>query len=385
MWPFVIREAKTPEKYLADQRVKRVTNRVVDRDSALRLSALWAALRLRADMVSTMPVDVYRKVDGVAVEVPKPAVLVSPDGAGYGLSDWLYRTQLDLDSCGNAFGLIEERDGSGRPSVIQLLDASKVVVGKRDGELFIRYGREEFPWNERIWHERQYPVSGSVLGLSPVAFAAYTMNPALSAAEFAADWFASGGTPAQHLRNTAKTLDAAEAQRVKDRYKSTVGSGDVFVSGSDWELSMLAAKASDVMFLDQQSATARDICRYVGVPGDMVDVDTATGSITYANITQRNLQFLTINLDPTLTRRERAFSNRLVAAPRYVKFNRGSLMRMDLVSRYQAHATGITNRFLTPNEARQLEDLPALTDEQVTQFATLFNPKSDTPQKGSET
>lgn len=385
MWPFAVREAPTPEKFLADQRSRRVANQVVDRDSALRLSALWAALRLRADMVSTMPVDVYRKVDNVAVEVPKPAVLVSPDGSEYGLTDWLYRTQLDLDSCGNTFGLIEERDGAGRPATIQLLDASKVTVVKRGKDLTIRYGREEIPWDERIWHERQYPVSGSLLGLSPIAYAAFTMNSSLSAAQFAADWFGAGGTPSQHLKNTAKTLDSTEAQRVKDRYKSTISSGDVFVSGSDWELSLLTAKASDMMFLDQQSATARDICRYVGVPGDMVDVDTASGSITYANITQRNLQFLTINLDPTLTRRERAFSRRLVASPRFVKFNRGSLMRMDLTSRYAAHGVGITNRFITPNEARQFEDLPPLTDEQAAQFAALFNAKAETPQKGTET
>jgi hypothetical protein len=38
----------------------------VSRDRAMRQSAAWACLRLRADLVSTMPVDVYRKVGGVA-------------------------------------------------------------------------------------------------------------------------------------------------------------------------------------------------------------------------------------------------------------------------------------------------------------------------------
>jgi phage portal protein BeeE len=46
-------------------------------DSALRHSAVWACLRLRADLVSTMPVDVFRRVNGVQVEVPKPPVLIN--------------------------------------------------------------------------------------------------------------------------------------------------------------------------------------------------------------------------------------------------------------------------------------------------------------------
>ena len=32
-------------------------------DSALASSAVWACLRLRADLVSTMPIDTYRKVN----------------------------------------------------------------------------------------------------------------------------------------------------------------------------------------------------------------------------------------------------------------------------------------------------------------------------------
>lgn len=43
-------------------------------DSAMRSSAVWAALRLRSDLVSTMPVDAFRDVDGVRLQVNLPAV-----------------------------------------------------------------------------------------------------------------------------------------------------------------------------------------------------------------------------------------------------------------------------------------------------------------------
>lgn len=49
-------------------------------ESAMRHSAVWACLRLRADLISTMPVDVFRRSGGVQVEVTKPSLLVTPDG-----------------------------------------------------------------------------------------------------------------------------------------------------------------------------------------------------------------------------------------------------------------------------------------------------------------
>jgi phage portal protein BeeE len=52
----------------------------VNTDTALRHSAVWACLRLRANLVSTLPVKLYREMVGQQVEVPKPKLLVSPSG-----------------------------------------------------------------------------------------------------------------------------------------------------------------------------------------------------------------------------------------------------------------------------------------------------------------
>ncbi len=41
----------------------------VSTDTALRTSAVWACLRLRADLISSFPVDVFRTVDGHGVVV----------------------------------------------------------------------------------------------------------------------------------------------------------------------------------------------------------------------------------------------------------------------------------------------------------------------------
>jgi HK97 family phage portal protein len=352
--------------------------RSVKRDEALRHSAIWAGLRLRADLISTMPVDVFRRVNGIQVETAKPSVLESPAGPGTSYVEWAYSTQVDLDSAGNTVGIVRARDSFGLPSVIEPVCIDDVVVRSLKGAVTYSISGKTYQPSE-LWHERQYTVSGVPVGLSPIAYAAMSINGHLSAQEFAAGWFGNSAVPASHLRNTAKTLTPTEAQGVKDRFKASVSSGDVFVTGNDWEYSMLAAKASESSFIEQMSFSINDAARFIGVPGDLIDAPAGGSSITYANITQRHLQLLIINLGPAIVRREDAFSRLLLPRPRYAKLNPGALLRMDQQSRYESYEVGIRSRFLPPSEVRDLENLPPLTPEQEAEFARLF-PAKQTPQ-----
>ena len=121
-----------------------------------------------------------------------------------------------------------------------------------------------------------------------------------------------------------------------------------------------------------------DIARFLGVPGDMIDAEGSSGSITYANITQRNLQLLIMNLGPAIIRREAALSN-LLAAPRYVKLNTDAVLRMDPVARGTEIRARVAGRTLAPSEARELDNLPPFTDEQIAEFDRLFNRTSASP------
>lgn len=347
------------------------------RDASRTSSVKWACLRLRADLVSTTPLDVYRQsTSGPMVSVRIPPVLDSPDGL-IDITEWLYSSQTDLDDIGNAFGFISAVDGAGFPARIELLPADKVVVRVQSGEVSYWVDGERVP-TERIWHERQFTVSGSPVGLSPTAYAALAMSANLSAQQFAASWFAGHGVPAAHLRNSAKTLNASETAAVKEKFTTTVATGDVFVTGSDWEYSPIGAKASEAAFLETIAATGPDICRFHGVPGDMVDVESSTGSITYANVTQRNLQLLILNLGPAFARRERAFSRRLTPRGQVVKFNTDAILRMDSAARITQMGAEIENRLMTVTEGRTLLNRPPLTPDDEAEFARLFPSRSQT-------
>lgn len=394
---FATRDAQltSPEELLAAARQARGGSTVpVTNESAMRHSAVWACLRLRADLVSSFPVDVYRRVNGIQVEVAKPPVLVTPGGAQVRIREWLYSTQVDLDRAGNAFGLITERsgvigpDGRGLPARIELVPLADVTV-RVNGSTITKYligGQEYEPWE--VWHEKQYTVAGVPLGLSPVAYAAWTLEESLTAQRFARDWFAGGAVPLATLKNTAKTINPEQARVAKKLFNASVSNGDLFVHGMDWEYKPIQAVASQSAFLESREFGNIEIARFFGCPGDMIDAAVGGSSITYASITQKNLQFLIMNLGPAVARREEAFTYGLVSGPRFVKLNSDAMLRMDPEARARTIRSEIDARTLTPDEARALQDRPPLTDADYAQFDRLFGSRAaatPTPATGATT
>lgn len=358
---------------------RQVGSVVVTDEKAMRHSVVWACLRLRAGLLSTFPIDQYRDVLGIQTEyTPKPAILTDPGGTAMDMTDFMAMTQTDLDRSGNAVGLIVERSTArtkyhpkGLPARIELQHAASCSYVQRPGKPDRwRVGRDWFD-PEDVYHERANIVAGLPVGLPTVLYAAMTIGESMSMQQFGLDWFANGGIPKSHMKNTAKRLDAPAIQTAKSWYRDVVANGDVMVTGNDWEYSMIQAETAGMEFIDGRRMTDVAVCRFFDTPGDLVDVGIAGSSITYANITERNLQYLIYHIGPTVTRRERALT-KLLPTPRYVKLNTDALLRMDPQTRQEVMRSRIESWLLTNSEARALENLPPLTAEQRREMVEIY-------------
>jgi HK97 family phage portal protein len=350
----------------------------VSQEQALRHSGWWACLRLRADLVSMMPIDAYRTRDGYQIPVTAPDLLREPS-PGIDIAEHMYSSEFDLGRYGNSVGIITSRTALGFPATIELAPMADTTARMR-GYRLIEWrvcGEKYTP--DQIWHEKQYTVGGMPLGLSPLGYAAWTVSGYLSAQEFALDWFGGGARPSGTLKNTNQTLTRRQREIAKADFRASVENGDILVHGSDWEWTPAQQDAASSGFLESQNASLLDTCRYLGVPGDMIDADRQTGSITYANVTQRNLQLMVINLGPQVHRRERKWSTAL-PKPRFVKLNTDAILRMDPATREEILLKRVAGNVLANSEARALNNLPPFTDEQLAEISYFAQLKAKQPQ-----
>jgi HK97 family phage portal protein len=337
---------------------------------------------MRADMISSLPLECVRThSDGLRTPVTTPDVLINPashgDGQPIPIDEWLYSSQADLDRLGNSYARIDARNALGKPTILTPVPCEMVTVSVKKGVIdHYRIGKKDYEPRD-IWHERQYTLPGLHVGLSPIAYAAQSIGSYLSAQQFALDWFSNGAFPGSILKNTSKTLRPDEATAVKKKFQTTVQSGEPFVTGMDWDYKMIQATAAESAFLESMQYSINDIARFFNVPADLLDANTKAkgGKIVYANITQFNLEFLILHLQPAIARRERALST-LLSKPLNVRFKTDELLRMDPAGVAVVQANKINSRQITPSEARAQDNRSPYTESQLAEFDRLFGKAS---------
>jgi HK97 family phage portal protein len=352
----------------------------VSTDSAQRVAAVFGCGRIISDVVATMPWDVVRVMGSRRVEVDS-SFLKSPDGGS--AVAWKRRITHSLVLRGNAYGLVVETTVDGRYPV-KIVPVHPDHVSWRDvpgagHKPFIGMVRHDVWPLGNLWHLPAYEVAGSPVGMNPIEYAASTIGTALGAQDFAEDFFEADAHPTALLK-TKNNVTKDQAADIKTAAKRAVQDRDLLVLSGDLEWQAMQVTPTDSQFLDTQRFTAQQICGAIfGVPPEMLGFSTSGQALTYANATDRDLQFLKYGLNPWLVRIEDAMS-RLLPDSQTVKFNAGGLLRTDMKSRFEAYNVAADVQvktgqpLLTTDEMRLYEDLAPLPTVQ-----TPPSPKGGTP------
>jgi HK97 family phage portal protein len=323
----------------------------VNPTTAMQHSAVWACVNLIAGSISTLPLYAYRRGDRDPLP-DLPPILRQPS-ATMNLPDWLYAALQSLLLRGNCYGQIVDRAGAGLlPAQVELLAPDRVAVNVPNGTVEYRVdGQEVDPAS--IWHVKAYTSAGNVVGLSPIAHARQAVGLGLAVERFGADFFGKGGIPVG-LLSTDQRINQEDADTWRERWRAR-GRG-IAVLGQGAKFQPVTISPEESQFLETTRANVATVARYFGVQPELIGGESG-GSLTYANVEQRALDFLQFGLAPWLVRLETAISG-LLSSTTTVKFNAGALVRTDLLTRYQAHESGIRAGWLLRSEARELEDRP---------------------------
>jgi HK97 family phage portal protein len=327
----------------------------VNPTTALQHSAVWACVNLIAGSISTLPLAAYRRGD--RDPLPDLPPLLRQPSATMNLPEWLYAALQSLLLRGNCYGQIVDRAGAGLlPAQCELLAPDRVQVEANGRVIYRIDGQEVDPAS--IWHVRAYTSAGNVVGLSPIAHARQAVGLGMAAEKYGAKFFGQSAIPSGVL-TTDHRIDSEQATNLKARWRAAhAGNRDIAVLGDGAKFQAVTISPEEAQFLETTRANAATVCRYFGVQPELIGGESG-GSLTYANVEQRALDFLTFGVRPWLVRLEAAISA-LLSSTTTVKFNAAALVRTDLLTRYQAHESAIRAGWKLRSEVRELEDLPPI-------------------------
>jgi HK97 family phage portal protein len=348
--------------------------RSVSPERAAHLAPVFAAIRHIVDFVSTLPLDAYRlNSDGTRTEISLPQLFKSQNAEGRaGIGQWFGQAAYGMVTQGNAVGWIVETDGFGLPTVVRWL--AREAWSYDEQSKVWRIGGEETP-PSRLVHIPWIVPTGKTLGLSPIEHFASIVRAGLSAQEYA-DVRRGGGLPPAVLKNNAKTLSPDSAATVQSRAVSSFSSGKPFVTGSDWDLSLMTIPPNHAQFIETLKLTANQIAAIYGVDPREIGGE-ATESLTYSTDESRSLNRAN-NMRPYIVRLENAF-NRLLPERQYIKLNVDATIRTDIKTRTEVVGAQLADGRLNLNEARALDDRPPVPGGD---FHNAPAPKADPASRG---
>lgn len=347
------------------------TQRVTD-DSALRLTPVFAAFRHIVDYCGTLPVDAYRLDGGNRREMGLPQLLARQDDlGGPGLVTWLGQAAFGL-ATGNAVGWVTQTDGYGFPTDVSWLHWSQWSYDENAKQWYV-FGNP-VP-SSAIVHIPWIVPPGRRLALSPIEHQAAVICAGLSAQQYA-DLRRGGGIPPAILRNTQRTVPPDVIAAAKHRAMASFAKGEPFVTGNDWDLSMISIPPNQAQFVETLKMSANQVAAAFGI--DPTEVGgQAANSLTYSTEELRQIN-RAANMRPYLTRLERGLS-RLLPMKQYIKLNVDANMRVDAKTRTEILGAEIADGRKSVNEARALTDDPPVPGGD---FYNVPAPKADPTNRG---
>jgi HK97 family phage portal protein len=324
-------------------------------DSALRAAAFAACRRVLVTEVAQLPVHTFTSRGGGRRRVDDPPIVDAPSILTR--RAWVAQMMDGLTREGNAY--LRAYGGGLSPSQVETLPVGSVSWQTIDGVLTPFVGGER----QRLWPDGDlihvpasaFITAGNPVAASPVDVAAQAISTGLAAERYVGEWFGSGGHPTSIIYAEDEAMTREKAEAVKDAYLAATRSRRPAVLGSGYKREAAQEKV-DESAINAMRFAVEQACRFMGVPPSMVYASISGQAVTYANVTDSDLQLLKHSLGIWLGDIEDHWSRWIGVKGRYVRFNVDALLRVTPKERHEIHKLRLDSKTTTVNEVRALED-----------------------------
>ena len=356
------------------------SGKAVTERSAMQMTAVYSCVRILAETLAALPLQLYRYTPGGKERVyDHPLYHLLHDEPNPEMTSFIFRETLmsHLLIWGNAYAQII-RDRLGRVQGLYPLRLDKMTVCRDErGKIFYLYTKtgDENPnikpygqvalQKEKVLHIPGLGFDGLV-GYSPIAMARNAVGMTMACEEYGAYFFANGASPSGVLEHPGVLKDPA---KVRDSwnavYRGSANAHKVAVLEEGMKYQQIGIPPEEAQFLETRKFQLNEIARLYRIPPHMIgDLEKSS----FNNIEQQSMEFVKYTLDPWVIRWEQAMQKALFLPEEkkqyFLKFNVNGLMRGDYESRMTGYSIGRQNGWLSANDIRELEDMNSVPDEE---------------------
>lgn len=351
-------------------------------DSSLRLSTVWACVRLLSESVSTLPLKLYRRMpDGsrqVATDHPLYRVLCRSPNIEMTPQRFMLMVVASICLRGNAF-IEKKMIGTRITALIPLLPQCMKVERLANGRLEYSYtenGTRRVIAEKMLVHIRGFGLDG-VCGMLPITTGRDIIGAAMSAEEAAAKVFANGLQASGFLTVEGGSAQGAGTLTDKQRellraslaaFSSSTNAGKTMVLEAGLKYQGITMNPEAAQMLETRSFNVEEICRWFQVPPFMVGHMDKQSSWA-ASTESQNLHFLTNCLRPLLVNIEQEITRCLIGDQDsdefFAEFSVEGLLRADSAGRSAYYNGALTNGWMNRNEVRRKENLQPIPGGEV--------------------
>lgn len=340
----------------------------VTHDSALRFTAVFAAIKLLSENIAALPKTVKLVTDrGATLAEDHPVFKLLHSAPNEYTDPFTFWFQIisSLLGWGNAYAIVETEGG--RPVALHQVNPACVRVVFDNGKkaFIVNNPDPARKWlngtylNSEMLHFMYYSLDG-IVGIDPITWNAAAIGRGIATQKFSAEFYKKGGN-IKGVLETDNNLGDQAYKSFMAHYKDAARNFETPLLEYGIKYKNISISPVAAQTINSEVLSIQDIARIFSVPPHLL---AELSHATFSNIEQQNIFFSTYSLRPLCKRLEQQIENKLFAdfeQNKYsVKFDLKGMMRGDDSARSQYYEKAINAGWMTPNEARELEELPLL-------------------------
>jgi HK97 family phage portal protein len=330
--------------------------RIASVSQAMGFPAINRCVTLIANTVGSLSVDAYR--DGRKLEGnDRPRLIVRPNPLTR--PQVFYRNSAYyMASRGEAWWMVMKRDGDGMPISLYPARPWEITIEPTTDPL-----RPTIFWNnvkqnnDDVIHISLMPDDNDMYrGIGPLQQCGAAVSVAVEAQEWAANFYAEGGTPSTLIKS-AVDLDENDADALREQWVSRPHNVPRIIDPGIEDVRELGINQQGAQMLESREYQNGDAARMFGIPGSLIDHQTPGSTLTYQNLEGEYTKLVRGCLLPNyLEPMEQAMSD-LLTRSTVARFHVDGLLRADIKTRYDVYQIGIEAGVLTPELAQEMEGI----------------------------